>query len=175
MSYFTLSDGQSVNADGSMEMGGGTFPPIPANTNVLAAADEAKWDSYEGDEYISIRWNVLKPAEYANRKVFQKLRVEDSDAAKRDKAIRMLAAIDANAGGKLAATGQRPTDQSLSMSLLNRPMVLKLDVWEFNDKSGNWVQAVSPRNAGQQQQQAAPVQNQVAQAAPADDFDSVPF
>ena len=63
MSFWELED-ENEEA-GSFDMGGGSFEPIPDNTDVLAAPDEAKWDSYEGDSYISLRWNILKPADYA--------------------------------------------------------------------------------------------------------------
>lgn len=143
--------------DGNFETGGGDMTPIPKNTSVLAAPDEAKWDEYDGDRFISIRWAVMAPAEYKNRKIFQKIRVEDSDPKKQEKAKRMLAAIDANAGGKLMAAGEEPTDKSLTVALCNKPMVLKLQVWEIDKeqdgtpipkedrKSGNWISAVSPR------------------------------
>lgn len=166
MSFFTLSDGNSVKSDGNMDMGGGSFDPIPEDTNVLAAITESKIDSYEGERYINNSWTVMAPAEYKNRKIFQKLRVYDADPAKKDKAIRMLAAIDANCGGKLVASGKEPTDALLTQCLLNKPMVCNLQVWEINDKSGNWISKVSPRKG---QQEAAP--------APAveDDMDSIPF
>lgn len=178
MSFFTLSDGNTATSDGNMDMGGGSFDPIPANTNVLAAITESKIDSYEGERYINNTWTVLAPAEYKNRKVFQKLRVYDADPAKKDKAIRMLAAIDANCGGKLVASGKEPTDSLLTQCLLNKPMVCNLQVWEITEdkngkplpesswKSGNWISKVSPRKA---QQEAAP--------APAveDDTDKIPF
>lgn len=152
MSFFTTSDNKAIEKIGSMEMGGGDIEPIPAKTQVLAAPDEAKWDEYEGDEYVSLRWSILQPKEYAGRKIFQKIRVCDSDSKKSDKAKRMLAAIDTNAGGKLLASGERPTDESLTRCLVNKPMVLLLQVWEMErdgeTKRGNWIGAVSPRQAG---------------------------
>lgn len=153
MSFFTTSDNKAIEKSGSMEMGGGDIEPIPAKTQVLAAPDEAKWDEYEGDEYVSLRWSILQPKEYAGRKIFQKIRVCDGDSKKSDKAKRMLAAIDTNAGGKLLASGERPTDESLTRCLVNKPMVLLLQLWEIKQddgtvKRGNWIGAVSPRQAG---------------------------
>lgn len=153
MSFWNLSDNNPIEKTGSFETGGGDIEPIPAKTQVLFAPDEAKFDSYDGEEYISLRWNVLQPKEYANRKIFQKLRVFDTDPKKADKAKRMLAAIDTNAGGKLLASGQAPTDQSLTACLVNKPMLGLLQVWEMEQddgsvKKGNWVSAVSPRNGG---------------------------
>ena len=174
MSFFNLSDNSSAADTGSsFEMGGGNIEPIPNNTDVLAAPDDAKWDATpSGDEYISIRWNVLAPKEYANRKIFQKIRVMDADEKKADKAKRMLAAIDANAGGKLTADGGRPTDQSLAVALINKPMVLKVMVWKLTKDdgttgTGNWVAAVSPRNQGGAQPAPAPTPAPVATPAAA--------
>lgn len=159
---------------GSFESAGGSFEPIPEKTQVLAAPEEAKWDEYEGNRYISIKWQVLGPKQYANRKIFQKLHVED--AKKKDKALRMLAAIDANAGGKLMASGKEPTDDMLNKALCNKPMHLLLMVWEMNDKKGNWVSAVSPRGNAQPAAEAHKPTVK-AEESQADDFsdEDIPF
>lgn len=116
---------------------------IPAKTMLTAIIDEAEWDEYEGDRFIKLRWCCVD-GEYKNRKVFQKVRVCDTEAKKKDKALRMLAAIDANAGGKLIELGKEPTDMDLIGSLSNKPMVIELDVWNLNGNSGNWVKRVAP-------------------------------
>jgi hypothetical protein len=167
MSFWNLEE----TSTGEFEVGGGEIAPIPADTQCLASIDEAKWDNdRDGNSYVSLRWNVLQPAEYKNRKVFQKLWVRDDDprakdaGKKRDKAIRMLGAIDQNAGGKLRAAGVEPTDESLGLALVNKPMLIKVMVWKITDevtgenKAGNWIGAVSPRS-----KTAAPA---VAKAAP---------
>jgi hypothetical protein len=180
MSFFVQSNGQAVQSTGNFESGGG-LAPIPDGTQVLAVIDEAKWDAYQNESYISLRWSVAKPQEYVNRKIFQKIKVQDSDLNKRDKALLMLAAIDTNAGGKLQAAGVQPDTQALAAALMNRPMVLKLGVWELDDKSksGNWVSKVAPRPAAGQAAPAAPAPAPKPQPKPApapmdDDFD-VPF
>ena len=134
---------------GKFEMGGGEIEPIPAKTQVLAAIDEIKWDSYNGEEYISARWNIFKPDVYKNRKIFQKIKVYDENEKKAEKAKRMLMAIDHNAKGGLAASGKVPDDKMLQ-KLTNKFMVIMLQVWEMENESGetrrgNWVSAVSPR------------------------------
>lgn len=190
MSFWNLNDNSSAaNTTGEFDAGGGNMEPIPSGTQVLAAAEEASWDDYEGDEFISIRWTILAPAEFKNRKVFQKLyvlgdaRAKDS-AKKADKAKRMLAAIDMNAGGKLLASGEKPTDESLTRCLVNKPMMLRLEVWEMEldgaVKSGNWVSAVAPRNKQAQPQQPQQAQQPqaaepVAQAASTGFDDDIPF
>lgn len=151
------------------EIGGGTLEPIPDGTRVLAVCEEARNALYNGDSYISLKWRVSRPEEYNNRVIFHKLRVFDIGKAEKHK--RMLAAIATNAGGGLftamaARKESEPSDESLT-TIINRPMVLQLGVWEMDGKSGNWVQAVSKRKGAAQ----AP-----APAAPAaDDFDDIPF
>jgi len=182
--FWSTSDGQSAqNNDGKFEMGGDALAPIPDGTSVLAIAEEAKNNEYQGDEYINIKWRVSKPQEYANRVIFQKVRAYDKDTSKADKAKRMLAAIASNAGGGLFNAMQqrgedRPSDISLAQ-LCNRPMVLKMGVWELDDKSksGNWVQAVSPAKSGSTQQTApAPAPAPQPAPAPSDNFiDDIPF
>lgn len=164
MSFWNLSDGEDVktNTTGEFEQGGGRMEVIPDNTSVLAAIDEAKWDrTQDQDRYISLRWTVLAPEEFKNRKIFQKVWVLDPKPNTkpekvdqvRDKAKRMLAAIDMNAGGKLLAKGEMPTDESLTACLTNKPMVIKVMVWEMPDRQtggtaqGNWVGAVSPKSS----------------------------
>lgn len=179
MSFWNLSDNNPIEKTGSFETGGGDMEPIPAKTQVLFAPDEAKWDNYDGEEYISLRWNVLQPKEYANRKIFHKLRVKDVDPKKRDKALRMLAAIDTNAGGKLMASGREPSDNDLTACLVNKPMLGLLQVWEIEQddgsmRKGNWVSAVSPRNGGSPAK-APEVKNELPMEAPIDFDDDIPF
>jgi hypothetical protein len=171
--FFQTSDGEQIKAEKEYSTGG-DLDPIPKGTIVLAAPYEAK-RQFKDDfktkqplpESIGINWTVLAPPEYKNRKIFQDIKVNSKDPVKEEKAKRMLAAIDANAGGKLAEAGEYPTDSALATALVNKPMLLKLTVWVSEDKSasGNWVMAVSPRN-----KEAAAVET------PATDFDDdIPF
>ncbi len=154
--FWETSDGESLGNEKEFDGGGGGFELIPDGSSVLAMPDEAAWDETKnGDRFIKIRWNVVKPEEFANRKVFQKLWVLDDDpnakdpAKKRDKAKRMLAAIDANAGGKLAAKGRMPTDDDLALALINKPMVIRVHEYEGQNggNGGNWVAAVSSKSS----------------------------
>lgn len=169
MSFWNTSDGKTLETNGSMEMGGGDVEPIPANTELLASIDEAKMDSYEDDSYISLRWTIHAPEEYKNRKIFQKVRVFAADGAKADKAKRMLMAIDHNCGGKLAASGEAPGDHNMPAALCAKPMMVKVQVWEINDKKGNWISSVAARDSQPQP---------VAQPATTNDNasgDNIPF
>lgn len=157
--FWNLSDGEDITKTGSsFEAGGGSIEPIPDDTSVTAFIDEAKWDaSRDGDQFISLRWSVAAPAEFKNRKVYQKLWVTDLDPRakdaekKRDKAKRMLFAIDANAGGKLKASGKLPNDIDLGIGLLNKMMSVKVKQWKMKNETtgedmvGNWIAAVGPR------------------------------
>lgn len=149
MSFWNLNDSNDkLDTSGSFEAGGGG-EPIPANTQVKAAIDEAKWDAYDGQEYISLRWVVLAPAEHKNRKVFQKVRVLDADGKKADKAKKMLAAIATNAGGGLLKVTGKPKDSDLQKHLLQKPMALLLQVWSLEKDDGttakgNWISQVAP-------------------------------
>lgn len=177
MSFWNLSDqNEKLDTTGKFEAGGGDIEPIPAKTQVKAAIDEAKWDSYEGVDYINLRWTVLAPAEYKNRKIFQKVKVSDPDSKKADKAKKMLAAIAVNAGGGLLKVTGLPSDQDLQKHLLNKPMALLLQVWEIQKSDGttgkgNWIGAVSPLR----KQEAAPAPAPKVEPE-ADPFeDDVPF
>lgn len=158
MSFWNLSDGTAPKSETEYEApsGGGI---IPDNTDVMAFIDEIKWDDKDGNKYINARWRVVKPEAFKNRVVFQKLwpmgnNPQQSDPEKRkkqgDNAKRVLAAIDANAGGELMTINGVPSDEDLQRCLMQKMMVIKLKVWEMkgNDGSnmeGNWVCAVSPK------------------------------
>lgn len=188
MSFWELSDNTTVSASTEYEAPSGG-EPISDNTDVMAYPDEAKWDDKDGAEYISIRWRVAKPDAYKNRVVFQKMWVlgnnpQQKDPEKRkkqgDNAKRMLAAIDANAGGELMQVQGRPSDEDLQRCLMNKMMVVKLKLWEMEGSngekmSGNWVCAVSPKSKGVSE---GPVQTQSGGGNPnavRDLDDSIPF
>ena len=190
MSFWDLNDGSKAEGDSTYEMEGGNFEPIPANTGCIAAIEEAKWDSYEEDRYISLKWRVIKPDEYGNRVIFQKVKVygtsRDKDPqATADKAKRMLAAIDSNAGGKLMKLQGEPDDTDLMSALVGKMMAIKLQVWEMEingeEKSGNWISAVAPAKgkAAEAAKKAAPKPKPkpepVAVEEEEDDFGDVPF
>lgn len=173
MGFWNLSDGKAVESKSEFELGGG-FEVIPDGSRVLAAVEECKDDQWEGERFFNLKWRILE-GEYKNRIIFQKLKVFSSKEKQRDNAITMLAAIDANAGGKLMASGKEPTDFAIASALANRPMILLLRVWESEDKqkTGNYVAGVFSR----QQTKAAPAPKQSASSnePPMDFSDDVPF
>jgi len=186
MSFWQKQDGSQIESTTTFEAGGGDIQPIPNNTALIAAIEEAKWAEYEGEHYINLKWRVMRPAEYANRVLFQKLKVFSPKQG--DKAKQMLAAIDANCGGKLAKLKDAPEDMDLMTALVGKPMAVKVQIWDINGKTGNWISAVAPakQQAPQAQPQAptrpTPPQNSHNQAKSNayqpqvdDDLDSIPF
>lgn len=172
-------DNIELPTDGAFSSGEDLLP-IPANTGLRAFIEEANWDEYQGLRLIKLKWRV-QGGEYDNRVVYQKLHVNDASKAGRAKS--MLAAIDQNSGGKLMAAGVEPTDEALMLALTNKAMGIKVDVWEIEGKTGNWVKAVAPLKAGSTPApavpRAAPAAPRPAPApapAPSDDFsDDIPF
>lgn len=173
MGFWNLSDGKAVESKSEFELGGG-FEVIPDGSRVLAAVEECKDDQWEGERFFNLKWRILE-GEYKNRIIFQKLKVFSSKEKQRDNAITMLAAIDANAGGKLMASGKEPTDFAIASALANRPMILLLRVWESEDKqkTGNYVAGVF----GRQQTKAATAtkQSSPSNEPPMDFDDDIPF
>jgi hypothetical protein len=186
MSFWQKNDGTDVETSTSYEQASGEMLPIPKDTTCIAAIEEAKWSEYQGDSYINLKWRVMRPAEYANRVIFHKLKVfgtaQDKDkAATADKAKMMLRAIDANCGGKLSKLTEAPEDRHLMSALVGKPMAIKLQVWSMNDKTGNWISAVAPAKAPATPPAQAPTTKPVNRPAPTptpnvvDDDDDLPF
>jgi len=173
--FWDTGDGEVVQKQDTIEVEGGNsgLMPIPARTQVKIGIQEAKWETSDGDgTYINLKHQVLAPECYKGRIVFQKLHVnplatspnnksltEEKLRKKKAKALRMLGVIDTNAGGKLLSSPQAPTDETLTLHLVNKTMMMELDVYEFDHKDGvkipnpvdymrgNWVKKVAPKSA----------------------------
>ena len=196
-----LSDGGSAAETGTeYEIpGGGNFDALPDGSKVLAMVEDAEWkEDADHNEFLNLKWTVLKPEEVKNRKIFQKLWIKDFDPRekdeakaekKRDRARRLFAAIDANAGGKLAKKGGIPDADAIMLALVNKPMVIRLGLWEMEDRqnpsqvmSGNWIQAIGPKTgeiglteAKPRAQSARAGSSQRQQNAAYDDDEDLPF
>lgn len=138
--------------DGSFDM---NTQNIPDGTIAKALIEEAKWESYtplEGTNagieqtFIKCTWAIVE-GDFSGRKVFQKMHVQDQDQSKAQRALQMLAAIDANAGGKVMAAGTIPDDMMLGVSITNIPMMITINEWSIGNNSGNYVSAVSRAQA----------------------------
>lgn len=170
MSFFSP---EALQTTGSFDSN--SFEVIPDNTKALAVITNAEWR--EANEYnakhISLTWDIVE-GEFKGRKVFQKIKLFESDKDKVIKAQKMLIAIDANCKGAIAQAGVEPTVQGLA-SLLHSPMYIMIKEYEMNGNKGNWICAVSERKRGSQQpqqQQNAPV---AGQEPPMDFDDDIPF
>ena len=193
MSFWATSDGTiATTTGGSYEAPTGNSEPIPDGSSVKAVISSAQWKSPKDNdsvEYVELEWTVVEPEDYANRKVWQKLWIDDFDPSvadpvkaqrKTDNHKRMLAAIDANAGGKLAKKAVRPTDHDLALALMQRPMIAKVKEWAIGDAKGNWIAAISPGKGGEVKIAAAAAPKKAAPAKSSafvdDDLDSdIPF
>jgi len=165
MSFWNTSDGQAVSTTGEFKDSGSQ--PIPDGENVSVMITEASWNEWEGERSIKLRLDVTE-GPYKNRVIFSKLKVADLDTKKRDRAIRMFAAIDVNCGGQLMKVSGEPDDTDLQVHLVaKKPFMVKVGLWEMNGKSGNYIQAImKPEAAG------------VVDAAPSSvnvDDDDIPF
>lgn len=166
--FWDDEEGNEIEQKAEFESEGGDFEVIPKNTTCLAVIEEIIWKEFEDDnntQYIEARWSIMQPQEYNNRKIFQKICVFgknqsafEFDEEKNKKHIvtakKMLASIDANAGGKLYALKRKPKDEELQKALINKPMMITLDVWRTKNKhgediSGNWIRAVAPKGSAQ--------------------------
>lgn len=182
MSFWNLDDGSSAAETGTSFEVSTSNEPIPDGSSVLAYISDVKWDEWQQTEYLKITWKVSKPEAYENRVVFHKLYVTDPDRsakdpkAKTDKAKKMLAAIDANAGGKLLKIAAKPTNEQLAIALINKTMVIRVQVYETDDgKTGNWVAAVSPKDHELKIGETKPRNNKPkASAAAVDDWGASP-
>lgn len=207
MSFWLTSTGEDTSqSNGSFESAGGDFEPIPAGQNLRAVVERCEWKELErgqdqGTSIIEITWQVIGPAEYANRKIFHKLWVNGKPShkdpeKKRAADLRSLGAINVHAGKPLP--NAVPTDQDLAR-LIGTMSMITVDVYEFertNDDGstrlvkGNWVRGVeatgsAPTSPAPQRQQQRPAPQRQAtpakpaakaaqapqQQAPADDFD----
>lgn len=176
MSYWENVDTQEKE----FSIGGDNLPLIPNKTVVLATCEEAKNARFKEEaEYISIKWRISQPAQFANRTVFQNLKVNHEKAETSNKHRQMLSAIANNAGRRLfqemeANNEREPSNASLA-TLTNKSMSLLVGIWESDDKkkSGNFVIAVSPKNEANVVQQET--QKPAMQADQLDAFNEVPF
>ena len=163
MSFWDLSDGGTANEDvqKEYEAPGVNMEPIPNNSDVLATIKAVKWATKPetSERFIEIQWTVQKPEEFFGKTLSHKLWVDDLDPSvkdekkaktKRDKSRHALATIDANAKGRLLASNEAPTDDSLALALVDASMVIKVMEWVTDDQSarGNWINySIKPKDA----------------------------
>lgn len=170
MSFFSQ---EALQTTGSFDSN--SFEVIPDNTKALAVITNAEWReaNQHNERHVSLTWDIVE-GEFKGRKVFQKIKLFESDKNKVIKAQKMLIAIDANCKGAIAQAGVEPTEQGLA-SLLHSPMYIMIKEYEMNGNKGNWICAVSERKRGTQQAQQQPSAPSVGQEPPMDFDDDIPF
>lgn len=149
MSFWKLSDGTHLEKQESFDSD--AIELIPDNTKCIAGIDDVAWgvmksndDNTITEDYISITWRLIEPKEYRNQCVFQKIKVYNEKEKTKDRALRMLSAIDTIAGGKLQKIDEMPSDRQLKSALESKRMCITVREWDFDGKKGNWVSAVEP-------------------------------
>lgn len=139
--------------------GGGDFELIPDGIICRAVIDEAKWfavDDKKKIKKLSLRWMVVSPDEFDNKRVYQNLWVEDLDPSakstekgedRRDRDRKMLMAIDFNAGNGLLRTGDL-SDENLILCLTNKSMVIRVRKLSPKDggKERNYIDRVEAKS-----------------------------
>jgi hypothetical protein len=130
--------------------------PIPHDTTVKAQISAIAWATWEGTQYVQATWTVEAPAEYKDRKVWQSFYLMEKDATRLEQTQEMLLGIDANCGGKIAASNPNDVNDitdALLGNLIGTTMLLKLVV----TKAGrNFIAKVSPLSKESAQPVAAP-------------------
>ena len=141
MSIWNLSTGENATENTKKDFDSNNFDPLPHNSFHNAVVSDIKWDEFDGAEYINVSWQIADEGEYKNRKVFHKIKVQEAKSTTRDNAIKMLVALNNIAEADLLSIAA-PTGEDLQRELLGTVAMIKVQVWQIADKSGNWVSAL---------------------------------
>lgn len=134
----------------------GDFTPLPKG-DYLAIGQESEWkDTKKGDgQHLDFKWQVLE-GEHKGRILFSLLNLRNPNAT----AVKMA---NGELSGICRAVGvMRPSSSS---ELLNKPLVLSVDIEERNDKPGVFKNVITAYEAttggavGVAQEPAAPATN----------------
>lgn len=195
MSFFTLSTGSEVKAETSYEVAG-IQQTMPEGSIVKACIIKAEWkESFNKvNQDLRLTWKVVGE-DFKGNTFNQTLSFDDPK--KSDKAKMMFATLDKiTSNGTIVAMGKRPTDMEIMQHMANKPVGVKLGVYEMaredgSTSVGNFVKKVGTavemgkelRDQGGQPQTpvptAKPIQyhsprNDVAYA-PTEEDDQIPF
>lgn len=148
MSWWTTSTGESAvsNETNFVDENKGFGEPIPGGSFVLAMIDKAQWKNAKDSDAqsVNVQWTVLKPEQFANRKVWQNLWIRDLEPFlvakgetkkaddRRDRDLKKLSVIDNNARKKIRECPDYPDDTALA-TLNNAMMVISLGVMNGNN------------------------------------------
>lgn len=143
MSFWQTSSGEK--ATGEVQENSSGFDPLPKEW-YTCMLEEVGVNDYQGKRSIRIKARVVQE-QYKNRVLFLSLKCFEFDGpdykeSTRDNAIQKLVKLYQICKAKLP--DGEPDDRSLGQ-LIDKPVDLMLDVWEIDDKSGNWIVNVRAR------------------------------
>lgn len=170
-SFWSTSSGEQATG----EVKESSFDPLPKGW-YLSMLESASIDTYEGEKKVKLKARVVGEGFGKNRVLFLNLKCWDEDEKKRDRAIQVLVKIFNILGVKLPKG--EPDDEDLA-DLVDKPLDLFLEQWEFNGKSGNWL--VNVESKGTKAGVATSAKSDTPKKpAPSrepgdDDDDSIPF
>jgi hypothetical protein len=130
-SFWATSNGEKATG----EVTESNFDPLP-KAWYKSMFESASIDEYEGEKKVKFKARVVGEGFGKNRVLFLNLKCWDEDEKKRDRAIQLLVKIFNILGVKLPKA--EPDDADLS-ELVDKPLDLLLDVWDWEGKSGNWL------------------------------------
>lgn len=139
-SFWKTSAG--TEATGEVKETGG-FDPLPRAWYKMMF-EEATVREWEGIKSVNLKARVIGECPHKNRVVFLKLKCWDSEDKTRDSAINKATKISTTLG--VAQPKYEPDDEYFSQ-WVDKPLDLLLEVWEFNDKTGNWIMNIDTKGA----------------------------
>jgi hypothetical protein len=175
---------------------GGIQKLIPEGTVLLCniASVSIEPATQYNNEHIKIALHVVEKGEYKDFVVNHKIQVNDDNAEKREKALKLLLTYDTNCKGALAKADDEGKDildgLVLSRALNGGSVMATFDTWSMDGsdgvtRTGNWVRKISPApksvraqdaaiEKAAQSAEAAPVAQSTAELSGRDDQD-IPF
>lgn len=186
MSFFTTSNGETIEAQSSVETSG-IQDIIPDGTKLECHVIEAKWmpEDNHNNEHILIRLHVTQPGKYRDFLLNHKLHVKDDNPKKSDRSRSFLAAYDGFGKGLLKAAdkeGRAFSDALLSRALVGVGLIATVAVWTRTNEStgedvpaGNWVRGISQLSKKVQEAHKRIEEKAKSQPESADFDDDIPF
>jgi hypothetical protein len=142
---FTLSTGEKATGSADAAFAPQVFQ-IPNNTMALAMLEKCEKKSFTYDGQIvvfyNVDWKLINPP-FKGFSVRQKIDIFAEKPAKADRAKEMFMLLFKLCNVNPTATG--PTDNEL-FQLQRKVCGLKIQEWDLNGKTGNWVSELHPSN-----------------------------
>ena len=137
MSFFKKSSGEVAKGDKVDTTA--SMPLIDDNTIVTSMIEEAKWDDYNDERYLSLKWKVLDGS-FKNNVAFQKIKPYNPKENTADAAKETIYRLFLLCGA--TPPDNEPTEMELMKALCNKPLAPRYRVWDFDGKKGNWVDQI---------------------------------